>query len=180
MNKNDIMQIKNAVTLPDELADALVQSCAVPRRKRPAFSCRSRLAIALTAFFAILLSGSTSFAYNVYQEKNLAVFMESGLSQAEIDHIGGQLSQIPGVSSCRFVSANEAWTEFSSAYLDAELAASFTENPLADSFNYRLSVRLNADTQKVREAISRLDGVRLVQDFGELKEEKKTGLAEDS
>ena len=52
----------------------------------------------------------------------------------------------------------------------AELASAFTENPLADSFNYRLGVRLNADTQKVREEISRLDGVRLVQDFGELKD----------
>ncbi len=172
MDKNDMIQIKNAITLPDELADALAQSCAAPKRKRPAFARCSRLALALAASFAILVSGSTSFAYNVYQEKNLAVFMDSGLSQAEIDRIGGQLSQIPGVSSCRFISGDEAWSEFSSTYLDAGLAASFTENPLADSFNYRLSVRLNADTQKVREDISRLDGVRLVQDLGELKNAK--------
>lgn len=172
MNKNDMMQIKNAITMPASMADALVKSCVLPP-KTHAFKTRySVSAAALIAAFAILISGTTSFAYNVYQEKNLAVFMESGLSQAEIDRIGGQLSQIPGVSSCRFVSGDEAWEKFSSTYLDEELTASFTENPLADSFNYRLGVRLNADTEKVREEISRLEGVRLVQDFGELKEEK--------
>ena len=92
------------------------------------------------------------------------------MSQAEIDRIGGQLAQIPGVSSCRFVSGDEAWNEFSSKYLDTELTAAFTENPLKDSFNYRLGVRLDADTEKVREEIAQLAGVRLVQNLEELKE----------
>ena len=96
--------------------------------------------------------------------------MESDLSQSEIDRIGEQLSQVSGVSSCRFISGDEAWASFSSTYLDADLAAAFTENPLANSFNYRLGVRLDANTQKVREEIAKLDGVRLVQDLKEMNE----------
>lgn len=170
MNKNDILEMKNAIAMPAGLADTLTQNCTAHQTKRPFYARYSRTAAVLIAAFAILISGTTSFAYNIYQEKNLAVFMESGLSQAEIDHIGGQISQISGVSSCRFISGDEAWNEFSSKYLDAELASSFTENPLKDSFNYRLGVRLDADTEKVREEISKLAGVRLVQNLEELKE----------
>ena len=169
MNKTDMLQIKNAIAMPAELADTLTQNCTVHRTKHPFYARCSKTVAALIAAFAILISGTTSFAYNVYQEKNLAVFMESGLSQAEIDRIGGQLSQIPGVSSCRFVSGDEAWNEFSSNYLDEELTAAFTENPLKNSFNYRLSVRLDADTEKVREEIAQLAGIRLVQNLEELK-----------
>ena len=170
MNKTDMLQIKNAIAMPAGLADTLTQNCTAHRTKRPFYARYSKTAAVLIAAFAILISGTTSFAYNIYQEKNLAVFMESGLSQAEIDRIGGQLSRIPGVSSCRFISGDEAWNEFSSKYLDTELTAAFTENPLKDSFNYRLGVRLDADTEKVREEIAQLAGVRLVQNLEELKE----------
>lgn len=170
MNKNNILQLKNAITMPEELADTLTQNCTTQRMKRPFYARYSRTAAVLIAAFAILISGTTSFAYNIYQEKNLAVFMENGLSQAEIDRIGEQLSQIPGVSSCRFVSGDEAWNEFSSKYLDAELTVTFTENPLKNSFNYRLGIRLDANTEKVREEIAQLAGVRLIQNLEELKE----------
>ncbi|MCM1123103.1 MAG: permease-like cell division protein FtsX [Eubacterium sp.] len=170
MNQNDMMQIKNTITMPAGLANDLIQSCTAPQTKRPAFVRVSRLAFALAAAVLIVVSGTTSFAYNIYQEKNLAVFMDADLSQTEIDRIGEELSQLPGVSSCRSVSGDEAWANFSSTYLNEELAASFTENPLKDSFHYRLSVQLNADTEKVREEISGLEEVRLVQDLGELKE----------
>ena len=170
MNKNDMIQIKNAIAMPAGLADTLTQNCTAHRTKRPFYARYSKTAAVLIAAFAILISGTTSFAYNIYQEKNLTVFMESGLSQAEIDRIGGQLSRIPGVSSCRFISGDEAWNEFSSKYLDTELTAAFTENPLKDSFNYRLGVRLDADTEKVRAEITKLEGVRLVQNLEELKE----------
>ena len=170
MNRTDMLQMKNAIIMPAGLADTLTQNCTAHRTKRPFSTRYSRTAAILIATFAILISGTTSFAYNIYQENNLAIFMESGLSQAEIDRIGEQLSQISGVSSCRFISGDEAWHEFCSAYLDAELAATFTENPLADSFNYRIGVRLDADTEKVREEIAQLAGVRLVQNLEELKE----------
>lgn len=169
MNQNDMLQIKNAIVMPDELADTLTRGCTLSHKKRFFKTRCSVPAAAFIAAFAVLVSGSTSLAYNIYQEKTLAVFMESGLSQAEIEDIGEQLAQIPGVSSCRFISGDEAWESFRSEYLTADMAASFTENPLADSFNYRLGVQLNADTEKVRGEISKLAGVRLVQDLKELK-----------
>ncbi len=169
MNQNDMIQMKNAITMPPELADTLLHNCGAAQVRRFPHTQYSRLAMALIAAFAILLTGSTSYAaYNIYQEKNLAVFMDPSLSQSEIDRIGGELIQIPGIASCYFVSGDEAWMEFRTQYLDDDIAGTFTENPLKDSFNYRLSVRLNADTQAVRDEISRIDGVRLVQDLSEL------------
>lgn len=173
MNKNDMIQMKDAITMPPELTNTLLRSCTASQTKHFPYTRYSRLATALIAAFAIMLTGSTSYAaYNVYQEKNLAVFMEVSLSQAEIDRIGEKLAQIPGIASCHFVSGDDAWKEFQSTYLDdvEGLADAFTENPLKDSFNYRLSVRLNADTQAIRDEISLIEGVRLVQDLSELKQ----------
>jgi cell division protein FtsX len=172
MNQNDMTQIKNAITMPPELADTLLRNCSAAQIKRFPYTHYSRLAMALIAAFLVIVTGTTSYAaYNVYQEKNLAVFMDASLSQAEIDHIGEELTQIPGITSCYFVSGEEAWEEFRTKYLDG-VADAFSENPLKDSFNYRLSVSLNADTQAIRDKIKQMDGVRLVQNLSELKEER--------
>lgn len=171
MNHNDMMHLKNTITMPDTLAEALVQGCTAPQKShaRHARTHFSRLAVPLIAVFALFLCGTTSFAYNLYQEYTLAVFWEKGLSADEIDHLGQSLSELDGVSSCRFISGDEAWAEFSAAYLDADTVSSFTENPLADSGNYRLSISLQADTGKIRAKIADLAGVRLVQNLKELK-----------
>lgn len=169
MNQNDMLQIKDAITMPSELADALLHNCSVTHTKHALYTRYSRLATALIAIFAIMITGTTSYAaYNVYQEKTLTVFMEVSLSQAEIDRIGEALVQIPGIASCHFVSGDEAWNEFKTEYLGS-VADAFTDNPLKDSFHYRLSVRLNANTQAIRDKINQIDGVRLVQDLSELK-----------
>lgn len=190
MNEKDMMQIKEALTMPSAMADALAESCTA----RGEHSCRNhlfplrarsngrrihsaryrRLCAAAAALFCIFAVGSTSLAYNVYQEKQLAVFMDADLTQAEIDHIGQELSKISGLSSCeslsvQYVSGDEAWEEFKAAYFTDETGAEMTEltagiegNPLADSFNYRVSIRMTADTKAVREHIASLPGVRKV------------------
>ena len=162
MNEKEILQLKASLTMPSEMADALIESCESSEKRRIRYSRRRNL-------FCILAAGSTSLAYNVYQEKQLAVFMETDLSQAEIDYIGQKIAEIGEISSCRYISGDKAWEEFKAAYLtdDAgkemtDLTASFKENPLADSFNYRVSVRLNADTQAVRNQIGSLPGVRKI------------------
>ena len=50
-----------------------------------------------------------------------------------------------------------------------KIAQEFDENPLADSFNYKLTVELSANTKEVREAIENVEGVRMVSDLSELK-----------
>ena len=188
MNKKDMMQIKESLTMPSEMTEALTEGCTVskeqPCHNRLMFSgtrttrtrlVRSRrLTAAAAAVFCIFAVGSTSLAYNIYQEKQLAVFLAADLSQAEIDSIGLEIARICDISdcpslSCTYVSGDEAWAEFKAAYLTdesgteiTELTSTFEENPLADSFNYRVSVRMNADTQAVRDRISQLPGVRKV------------------
>ncbi|MDE6204295.1 MAG: permease-like cell division protein FtsX, partial [Lachnospiraceae bacterium] len=86
--------------------------------------------------------------------------------------IGDELNNIPGIYSVRFVSADEAWNDFQRSFfsdMDEDITASFTENPLKDSFNYDVIVELNADTKAVRDQIAQLDGVRHISN---LKEEK--------
>lgn len=169
MNEKEILQLKASLTMPAEMADALIENCENSEKYHIRCSRRRNLCAAAAAVFCLFAAGSTSLAYNVYQEKQLAVFMEADLSQADIDYIGQEITEIDGISSCRFISGDEAWEEFKAAYLTddtgeemTDLTASFKENPLADSFNYEVSVRLNADTQAVREQIDSLPGVRKI------------------
>lgn len=184
MTKKDIMQIKNSLTMPSGMAETLKAAVTVSgnhhedcRRFSPCTrsansrvcSARYRGVYAAAALFCIFAVGSTSLAYNVYQEKQLAVFMEPDLSHAEIDCIGQKITGIDGISSCQYINGDRAWEEFKAAYFTdengremTELIGDIKENPLADSFNYRVSVHINADTQTVREQIGRLPGVRKI------------------
>lgn len=75
-----------------------------------------------------------------------------------------------GVYAIRFISGDEAWNTFSGKYLTEELIASFTENPLADSSSYRVTVSLRADTKEIRSRIEQLEGVRKTSNLYELDE----------
>ncbi len=175
MNEKDMLQIKTALTMPSEMADALSENCMrSSKRQISRYGRCRRLCAAAAALLCICAVGSTSLAYNIYQEKQLAVFMDADLSQKDIDRIGQEISGICEISDCQsvslqYVSGDKAWEEFKAAYFTdenggemTELTEAFSENPLADSFNYRVSVRMNADTQAVRDRISQLPGVRQV------------------
>ncbi len=174
MNEKDMLQIKTALTMPSEMADALSENCMRPSKRQISRYGRCRRLCAAAALLCICAVGSTSLAYNIYQEKQLAVFMDADLSQKDIDRIGQEISGICEISDCQsvslqYVSGDKAWEEFKAAYFTdengeemTELTEAFSENPLADSFNYRVRVRMNADTQAVRVRISQLPGVRQV------------------
>lgn len=163
MNEKDIIQMKESITMPTEMAATLLQSCSQSHRKHNRYSRYSKICAALTVLFCITAIGSTSYAaYNAYQEKQLAIFMDSDLTPEEKAALGQQLAGMPEISSCLYISGDEAWEEFKANYLSEETALYFTENPLKDSDNYQVSIRLGADTQAVRDKISRLDGVRKI------------------
>ena len=105
--------------------------------------------------------------------------MEHDLTQEEIDALGDELALIPDIVSYRYVNADEAWADFKTSYLsdNPELISSFTENPLADCFNYQVSIRLGADTQAVREQINRLEGVRKITTIREWEQMEKEGVS---
>lgn len=208
MNEKNMIKIRESLTMPTEMADALQETVTARGRRNEGCRCfppRARFAgstgcfdhrihssrcrglcAAAAALFCILAVGSTSLAYNIYQEKQLAVFMDADLSQDEIDQIGQEIAGICEISDCqsvslRYVSGDEAWEEFKAAYFTdengvemTELTEGFDENPLADSFNYEVSVRMNADTQAVRDRISRLPGVRKVTTVRDAKSETNT------
>lgn len=184
MNEKDMLNLKESLTMPSEMTDALIKKCEYSPRQRIGCTRSGRfrsLCAAAAAVFCLFAAGTTSFAYNVYQEKQLAVFMEADLSREEIDHIGQEITRIEEISSCQYISGDKAWGEFKAAYLTDEngaemtgLTASFKENPLADSFNYRVSVRLNADTQAVREQLGRLPGVRKITTVREAEKNAST------
>ena len=174
MNEKDMLQINTALTMPSEMADALSENCMRPSKRQISRYGRCRRLCAAAALLCICAVGSTSLAYNIYQEKQLAVFMDADLSLKDIDRIGQEISGICEISDCQsvslqYVSGDKAWEEFKAAYFTdengeemTELTEAFSENPLADSFNYRVRVRMNADTQAVRVRISQLPGVRQV------------------
>lgn len=173
MNEKDIMQIKKSITMPSEMADTLLQNCSRPHIKHYRYSRYSRICAVLAAALCICAAGSTSLAaYNIYQEKQLAVFMDYDLTQEEITAVGDALAQIPGIK-LRYISGDAAWEEFKAEYLtgDADLAQQIESlgNPLSQSFNYEVSVRLDADTETVREQIGRIDGVRRITTKRELQ-----------
>ena len=173
MTEKDMIQMKDSITMPSEIADALLQNCSQSHPKHYRNSYYSKICAALAAAFCITAIGSTSYAaYNVYQEKQLAIFMDYGLTQEEKAALGDELAQIPEIASYQYVSGSNAWNEFKTNYLTKELAASFEENPLKDSDNYQVSVRLGADTQAVRDKISRLDGVRQITTIREWEAEQ--------
>lgn len=169
MNEKDMIQMKESITMPSEMADNLLQNCSQSHNKHYRYSRYTKICAAIAAVFCITAIGSTSYAaYNVYQEKQLAIFMYSGLTHEEKAALGDRLAQMPEISSCTYISGDEAWEEFKTSYLSDDIASVFTENPLKDSDNYQVSVRLGADTQAIRDEISQIDGVRKITTIREL------------
>lgn len=115
-------------------------------------------------------------AYHIYQTKHLTVFFEKGVSQADIEEIGKKLDSMNAFSGVElqieYVSADQAWEDFCSEYFDDSFLQKFDDNPLKDSANYQVTVKLFSDTENVRKQIERIPGVRKVID---LKEENKNG-----
>lgn len=173
MNEKDFRNTVKKITMPKQMADTLIRNCINPAHtgktgvvplKRPMLTAAALMAALLVGI------GSTSYAaYNLYQIKTLNVFFDSDITQREINEIGREISRLPGIDSVRFISADEAWNTFQETYLKDidELTAQFTENPLKDSCNYRVTVKLNADTDAIRSRIETLTGVRLVSNLKE-------------
>ena len=90
------------------------------------------------------------------------MFFEQDITPEQFKAIEEELRQLEGISSCRYVSSDDAWKEFAEAYLTQELVSAFDGNPLADSANFEVGILLNADVREIKAYIEELDGVRLV------------------
>lgn len=172
MKETKLTQVVKSITMPTQMADVLLENCTRQKSAGSTIPIRSRLTVAAIALILLAGISTTSYAaYNLYQVKNVNVFFEKDISAQQLTAIEDTLKTIDGVYSIRYVSADEAWDNFKLEYLDESLAEQFTENPLKDSSSYRVTIKLDADTDEVRDQISQLEGVRKVSNLYESKED---------
>ena len=118
-------------------------------------------------FFALVMN-FTYLVRNVESNVGITVFFNEGLDQAAIDTIGQQIRERTDlVASCKYVSADEAWEEFSQDYFEGyeEAGEEFREtnrNPLSNSAHYEVYANAVEDQSELVEYIQGLDGVREV------------------
>lgn len=118
-------------------------------------------------FFSLLIN----FRYIVKNaEEGVAatVLFDDGVDQATINSIGEQIKAYKGVTKVEYVSAEEAWDEWSKQYfgdteLESEMAEGFkNDNPLANSSSYSVYVDKIEHQDALVKYIEGLDGVREV------------------
>ncbi len=118
-------------------------------------------------FFSLLIN----FRYivkNAEEGVAVTVLFDDGVDQATINSIGEQIKAYKGVTKVEYVSAEEAWDEWSKQYFgDTELESEMTEgfkndNPLANSSSYSVYVDKIEHQDALVKYIEGLDGVREV------------------
>ena len=118
-------------------------------------------------FFSLLIN----FRYivkNAEEGVAVTVLFDDGVDQATINSIGKQIKSYKGVTKVEYVSAEEAWDEWSKQYfgnteLASEMAEGFkNDNPLANSSNYRVYMNNIEKQSELVAYIKTLDNVREV------------------
>ena len=118
-------------------------------------------------FFSLLIN----FRYivkNAEEGVAVTVLFDDGVDQATINSIGEQIKADKGVTKVEYVSAEEAWDEWSKQYfgdteLESEMAEGFkNDNPLANSSSYSVYVDKIEHQDALVKYIEGLDGVREV------------------
>ena len=118
-------------------------------------------------FFSLLIN----FRYivkNAEEGVAVTVLFDDGVDQATINSIGEQIKAYKGVTKVEYVSAEEAWDEWSKQYfgdteLESEMAEGFkNDNPLANSSSYSVYVDKIEHQDALVKYIEWLDGVREV------------------
>lgn len=166
-----IMDSITTITMPDDMANALLENCMnIKHSKKLLFRYSKLIAAALVLAFSMVICTTSYAAYNLYQTRHLVVFFEYGIEQEKLDDIGRKINAIPGVASIHFENADDAWASFQEQFFTEDMQDLFSENPLKDSFNYDITIKLDANTEEIREQIEAMDGVRRVKNYNELKD----------
>ncbi len=91
---------------------------------------------------------------------SITVFFEEGISEEEIAEIGKLIERRTEVSKYVFVSAEEAWEEFSQDL--GEAAQGITENPLENCANYEIYLNDVSQQSQLVKYLEQVEGVRKV------------------
>lgn len=96
---------------------------------------------------------------------SISVFFDEGLSESAMELIGEQIKTRSEVNTCDFISADDAWKEFSDqTYDDPEQArAAFgSDNPLANSASYKITLKDVSKQADFVQFLNNIEGVRKV------------------
>lgn len=98
----------------------------------------SMSSILLILLLAIMvLTGVDNYTQQLESREEISIFLNDGLSRADVDVIAGRLRLTAGVDSVRFVSKDEAWEQFRADVGDEALLRDVGGNPLPSSFVVR-------------------------------------------
>lgn len=117
--------------------------------------------------FGVFYSLMTNFTYIVEKaEEGVAVviFFDEDATDTQIRNIKTQLESRNDVLEVKYVDAEMAWEEFSKDYFgeNADAAAGFEDNPLANSDNYEVYMKNVESQAELVEFAEGLSGVRKV------------------
>lgn len=114
----------------------------------------------LFGLFYSVMYNLQNFMQQAQENVSVTVFFQKGTTEDEIEQLEVALKERPEVRDVVYVSAEQAWEEFSKDYL-GEYSDGFTDNPLADSEN--LEIYLN-DVSKQSELVSFLNENTIVRE----------------
>lgn len=123
-------------------------------------------------FYAIIVN-IRSTVQTAEQDVSVTVFFNEGTTEDQIQQLRVDVLERPEVQDCTYVSAEQAWEDFSSEYLEG-YADSFTENPLENYENLVITLK---DVSGQSDLVSFLQGqdiVRLV-NYSEVTADTLTG-----
>lgn len=147
------------ITMPEQMKKKLINQKT--SKERTFYKLRYAKVIPVVCMLLFFLAAGMT-VHAVYIHTHLRVFFEQDITPEQFKAIEEELRQLEGISSCRYVSPDDAWKEFSETHLTQELVSAFDGNPLADSANFEVGILLNADVREIKAYIENLDGVRLV------------------
>lgn len=109
-------------------------------------------------FFSVL-ENFRNIVHTAEEDVSVVVFFENGIEEADRDKIEEKIRHRTEVRDVVFVSAEEAWEEFSKDYV-GDSAVTFTENPLENSANFQVYLRDVSQQSALVTYIESLPGVR--------------------
>lgn len=120
--------------------------------------------IFLFGVFYSLIVNVQGVMKNVEESVPIVVYFEADATEEQIEKIKKNLTARDDVLEVKYVSADEAWEEFSKNYFgeDSDAAAGFTENPLENSDNFEVYMMTVDSQETLVEYAKSLEGVRKV------------------
>lgn len=112
-------------------------------------------------FFAIM-TNFQNIVKNAQEGVCVTVLFNEDTTVERKEEIGNLIQARPEVRSIVYVSAEQAWDEFSVEYFGEEYSAGFTENPLENSDNFEIYMKDVSMQSALVTYIESLDGVRRV------------------